>query len=166
MSHLCFVLVFFPQVWYVLTVITGNRSPVTHSGSNWQTCSEWMTVFMNVFGHLSQKMGPWGILLVRWLTACSLQGVRVRPLVRELRFHMPLAKVKKVVVVGGVLQSFSSPMSHFICIPKTTPQRTPRTQSLVWNSLVQHTLLTIFRASTWMCHGHLKFSRLYLSKGV
>ena len=33
--------------------------------------------------------------------------------------------------VGGVLQSFSSPMSHFICIPKTASQRTPRAQSLV-----------------------------------
>ena len=144
MSHLCFILAFFPQVWYVLTIITGNRRTVTHSGSNWQTCSEWMTVFMGMFGHLSQKMGPWGILLVRWLTVFSLQGMRVRPLVRELRFHMPLAKAKKRSG-GVVLQSFSSLMSHFICIPKTTSQRTPRTQSLVWNSLVQLTLLTIFR---------------------
>ena len=138
MSHLCFILAFFPQVWYVLTTITGNRRPVTHSGSNWQTCSEWMTVFMSVFGHLSQKLGPWGILLVRWLTALSLQGMRVRPLVGELRFHMPLAKK------GGGQFSRVSPMSHFICIPKTTLQRTPRTQSLGWNS-VQHTLLSIFR---------------------
>jgi len=54
-----------------------------------------MTVFISMFGHLSEKMGPWGILLIRWLTVLSLQGMRVRPLVGELRFHTPLAKAKK-----------------------------------------------------------------------
>ena len=131
-------------MWYVLTIITGNRRTVTHSGSNWQTCSEWMTVFMSMFGHLSQKNGSLGDF-ARQVVDCIFtagdagstpgQGTKIP--------HATSQSQKKEW--GVVLQSFSSLMSHFICIPKTTSQRTPRTQSLVWNSLVQHTLLTIFR---------------------